>query len=437
MSRERGSIALMAAGVCTALGFLALGGAFIGRVVNARNEAQRVADAAALSGGNIVRALGLPFDDAKRARAEEIARRNTRLPVAFSWGVAESADHDKLSLEVVATLGMEAPRFLYPGGTKTVTARAASGLGQQRLTEANRKFPRFVLVLDYSGSMIADLNGGNGHPSSIEVLKSSINALLDLHLPIKWGVVIFSSQVMKTVPLDAGTEPTRGYDEQIRQVVNATQLGNMTNTSAALDRARAIHDAVPGNERRHVLLVSDGRPTAGGNEGGARDAATRLWGDLVDIWTLHVQNSNPQNTAEIENLEKLMRSISGAADAHPDGSYYRQAHTGKELAQQFRTIASLIACEIGPIEPVPPDPNNVYIFLSAGLGDEEGLLDSRREGATKASDLADPDQSFKSGRYFFYRPDNQVLYVTESVCDDIIDGGKGVVVRFQPPRLYE
>src|SRR5262249_21948057 len=181
----------------------------------------------------IVGASGFPCDDARRVTAEEAARQNSRLPLAFAWGVQESADHDRVSFDVLATIAMDAPRFLSPTGTKQVSAHAVGGLGQQRLTQANRKFPRFILVLDYSGSMAADLNGGNGHPNSIDILKSSVNGMLDLHAKIKYGLVIFSTNVMKTVPLDPGTssgEPTPGYDEQIRQVVNSTQLGNMTST---------------------------------------------------------------------------------------------------------------------------------------------------------------------------------------------------------------
>jgi Flp pilus assembly protein TadG len=440
---ERGAMAVMVAGVCVVLGVLGIGGAFIGRMVIARNEAQNAADAAALAASSAIRDLGFPFDDAKRGMAEATASANTRLPVSFAWGVEEAPDRDRVSFAVTATINMDAPRFLYPSGVKTVSARAVGGVGQQRLTQANRKFPRFILVLDYSGSMAADLNGGNGHPSSIDVLKSSINGMLDLHARIKYGLVIFSTHVMKTIPLDTGTstgEPTPGYEEQIRQAVNSTQLGNMTSTWEGLDRARAMHDAVGGNEARHVLLVSDGQPHVNGDvDAGiakSKQSAEGLWGDQVTIWTLQIQNL-PAGSPDIAKLENFMWSIAGPPDQHPDGSYYRQGHTGAELADQFKKIAALIACEMGPLEPAPPDPSDVHIFLSEGLGDEEALDDARKQGASTVSNLSDPDLPYANGRYFFYKPETGMLYVTESVCHDIIEGGKGVVIRFQPPRLYE
>ncbi|HKA86202.1 MAG TPA: vWA domain-containing protein [Haliangiales bacterium] len=435
---------VMVAGACVVLGVLGIGGAFIGRMVVARNEAQNAADAATLAASLIIRDLGFPFDDAKRVKAEEVARQNSRLPLAFAWGVRESADHDRVSFDVLATIAMDAPRFLSPTGTKQVSAHAVGGLGQQRLTQANRKFPRFILVLDYSGSMAADLNGGNGHPNSIDILKSSVNGMLDLHAKIKYGLVIFSTNVMKTVPLDPGTssgEPTPGYDEQIRQVVNSTQLGNMTSTWLALDRARAMHDAVPGNEARHVLLVSDGQPHVNGNVAAgiakSQASAAALWADQTTIWTLQIQNLPSNQTAQIHQLEAFMRSISGPPDAHPDGTYYRQGHTGAELADQFKKIAALIACEMGPLEPAPPDPSDVHIFLSAGLGDEEVIDDARKQGATTVGNLSDPDLPYAKGRFFFYKAETGMLYVTESVCKDVIEGGRGVVIRFEPPRLYE
>ncbi len=444
MRRERGSMTVMVAGVCVVIGVLGIGGAFIGRMVTARNEAQNAADAAALAASSIIRGLGFPFDDAKRTKAEEVARQNSRLPVAFAWGVQESPDHDRVSFDVTATIAMDAPRFLYATGVKQVSAHAVGGLGQQRLTQANRKFPRFILVLDYSGSMAADLNGGTSHPNSIDILRSSVNGMLDLHAKIKYGLVIFSTHVMKTVPLDPGTstgEPTPGYEEQIRQVVNSTQLGNMTSTWEALDRARAMHDAVPGNEARHVLLVSDGQPHVNGNVNAgianSKASAERLWADQATMWTLQIQNLPSNQTAQIHQLEAFMRGISGPPDAHPDGTYYRRGHTGAELADQFKKIAALIACEMGPLEPAPPDPSDVNIFLSAGLGDEEALDDARKQGATTVSNLSDPDLPYAGGRFFFYKPETGMLYVTESVCKDIIDGGRGVVIRFQPPRLYE
>jgi hypothetical protein len=442
--RERGSMTVMVAGVCVVVGVLGIGGAFIGRMVTTRNEAQNAADSAALAASTIIRQLGFPFDDAKRGKAEEIARQNSRLPVTFAWGVQESEDHDRVSFAVTASIAMDAPRFLYANGTKVVSARAVGGLGQQRLTQANRKFPRFILVLDFSGSMVYDLNGGLSHPNSIDILKSSVNGMLDLHAKIKYGLVIFSTTVMKVIPLDPGTssgEPTPGYDDQIRQAVNSTQLGNMTSTWLGLDRARAMHDAVPGNEARHVLLVSDGQPHVNGNvpQGISKSQASAqgLWADQVTIWTLQIQNLPSNQTAAIQQLEAFMRSISGPPDAHPDGTYYRQGHSGTELADQFKKIAALIACEMGPLEPAPPDPNNVNIFLSAGLGDEEALDDARKQGATTVSNLSDPDLPYANGRFFFYKAETGMLYVTESVCKDIIDGGRGVVIRFQPPKLYE
>ena len=276
----------------------------------------------------------------------------------------------------------------------------------------------------------------------VAVLGQPEAARLDL-LGSQWGA-IFSTNVMKVIPLDPGTssgEPTPGYDDQIRQAVNSTQLGNMTSTWLALDRARAMHDAVPGNEARHVLLVSDGQPHVNGNvpQGISKSQASAqgLWADQVTIWTLQIQNLPSNQTAAIQQLEAFMRSISGPPDAHPDGTYYRQGHSGTELADQFKKIAALIACEMGPLEPAPPDPNNVNIFLSAGLGDEEALDDARKQGATTVSNLSDPDLPYANGRFFFYKAETGMLYVTESVCKDIIDGGRGVVIRFQPPKLYE
>src|SRR5688500_17119514 len=87
---ERGAMAPIIGASCFVLALLAIGGATLGRMTAARQDTQRAADAAALAASQLVRAEGLPFSAAARARAEALAGANSRVPLRFAWNMRET-----------------------------------------------------------------------------------------------------------------------------------------------------------------------------------------------------------------------------------------------------------------------------------------------------------------------------------------------------------
>ncbi|MDY0060403.1 MAG: vWA domain-containing protein [Myxococcota bacterium] len=185
-----------------------------------------------------------------------------------------------------------------------------------------------VLVLDYSGSMDVTFVE---ETTRIQALRAAVEELLDLGLPIQYGLVIFSSGVLATVAvsLDSG--------EAIREAITRG-TDNMTCTACGLDTAGDLLRATsPGG--RHVLLVSDGLPNNGGGVVGATAAADRLRvDDGVTIYTVSLLRSRPE-------LD-VMRRLAGPA-GDPDGderAYAFSAWTTEELLDIFRQMAALPSC---------------------------------------------------------------------------------------------
>ncbi len=441
--RERGAMILIMAGVLVLVAVLAMGALTIMRLVLARQEVQRTADAACLAATTIIKHDGLPFDGGKQGAAAAIAARNhAGLDFRFAWDSQEADDHVDVQCQV--SLDFAAPAMIWSGGRMTVTASAQGTVPQETYTQATKKYPKFVLVLDYSGSMTRPLVAHPDGPSSYDLLKTAVNTLLDYHFDIKYGLIIFASSVIDSVDIGLGN------GEEIRKHVNASHgcpNGNDCNTDTwdALKAARALFDKTDGDEARYVLLVSDGQPNIDGKvtpQQGiplAEKAAGDLFADGVSIYTLQLVNT----TVNQADLIAFMKSISGdppdGESPAPDPDYYASADSEQKLDDEFQSIGHSLACAIGPLSPAPPDPTKLHVFVKDPGAGELVVLDAKKADppAAKIRDLWRTDLDFHNGDYFFYKADKQTIYVTPPVCDAMVTDGQKIVVRYDRVRLSQ
>lgn len=407
--RERGSMTPVIAVLCLALAALGIGGATAGRLAAVRMDAQRAADAAALAAAQIIKEEGLPFTPAKRAAAEAVARRNSQLPMTFSWILNETGTYVEFSVRV--TIEMPAPKLIYPTGGASVQARAKGRVSQSKFDEATRRLPKLVMVLDYSGSMNATMPGSGGK-RAITVLEENVNGLLDLGLQIDYAAVFYSTNVFATVGFGPGAPAA------IKSKMAMYDAGGSTNTGGALQQAKNFLDAAE-DTGRYVLLVSDGAPCCTPDAvPKARAAADQLWAapTKATVYSLEIRHSGT-NPAMTEYMKY-------AAKSPPNSNWYL-ATDASTLASVFKSIVASIVCSVGPLSPAPTDPSKMKVFLRTPAGSERSI-----PGVT---DLA-ANAGIEAYRY---DGPTATVRLTQTACTAVIDYSNQVVVRAGGPTLVE
>jgi hypothetical protein len=460
-ARERGSMLPILAGAMLLLAMLGIGALTVLRVVLARQETQRVADSACLALATIVKNEGLPLDGPKTDKALAIAGGNhpgMKFLVTIQPPVETPTE---VSLVCQASIDVSAPMMIWSSGKVNVSASATGSVKQITLTQAEKKYPKLVIVLDYSGSMMATL--WNGSKTSIQALDDAVNALIDRNYDIKYGLVLFATSVFDKVQLALGSLG------QVKTDVNKTwhcpQAQDdqcYTDSWDALDAAHAMLGPWDNDEQRYVLFISDGQPNIesegiGVDQGiaNAQKSAQALWDDAhATIIPLQLINMDPNSPAE-KDLMDFMHHIAGSPDCHPDPSLYFNANSEDSLSGLLTAIGNAIACPLQLAQP-PPAKTVVHVFLKDPGGVEEALGDASRiplctsgrpprcDGsvpgttATLPGDLSDQNScTYYQGDYYLYYAPKQSIFVTPKVCDKIMNDGDTVVVRYARPQLTQ
>jgi hypothetical protein len=453
--RQRGSMMLILASAMTLLTVFAVGGITVYRVVLAKQEVQRVADTACLAATTAVKHIGLPFPAPDKVEAVKAIAGRNHPGVEFGLQFTKRETPNQVDIDCQATLDVSAPLMIWSSGKITVSSSATGSVKQETYTEATRLYPRLVLVLDYSGSMLFPLANGSGK-KSIDVLRSAINALLDLPFQFRYGLVIFATDNLDIVKIG---QP--GVTNGVRTPINKEKTcpegeengtaSCSTHSWAAITEANKMLMAPDQNqdEAGYVLFVSDGQPhTDDGSdwdtelargEKNTADEVKKLWANQFEVITLHIINTSDADTTK--DLKKFMVSISGTGPTGNEGRYFN-ADSDETLTAAFTTIGNSIACPIGPLVPKPRDMSTMHVFIRDEMGVETVLLDSskvqRPTVATNAGDLSDQQKfTFYQGNYFFYRPERNLVYVTPKLCDRVIDKHEPLIVRYGHSHLTD
>ncbi|HTM20586.1 MAG TPA: vWA domain-containing protein [Kofleriaceae bacterium] len=409
IDRQRGAIAVTAGVATILLSMLALGAVHIGRMVALRDDAQRAADSASLAASQAIRERGMPFDLQTRQAAEAVGRKNSKLPVNFVWNVAESST--AVDFTVNTSIDMEVPALAFTDTHTQVLANATGRVPQSKYDEAERRYPKLTMVLDYSGSMDLPFSGGSG--KAIDVLESSVRNLLNANLRIDYGAVFFSTGVFKTIGIGPSSPG------QINATMNTYGAGGNTNTAAGLNTGRNVLLAAA-DTGRYILLVSDGEPCCDGNSfAAARAAADAAFAAGITIYSLEIRRSGSSSA-----LDQFMTYVAGSPGSRHDPSFHFVATSAASLTAKFQDIVASIVCKVGPLSPAPSDPALLRVFLKSGSS-ERRLLESSNLAADRTLE-----------RYQYSAAD-QTVRLTERACDAVIDSGDDVVVRFDQPSLTD
>jgi hypothetical protein len=404
-SRQRGATTPIAAASVLLLAVIGAGGATIGRIAVARSDAQRAADAAALALGDAIREQGIATSP---AAALGVGQRNVRTAVGLSPAVNETTTSAQALVEAHSNL--LAPRFVFASGTVDVAARARAMVPEVQLQNVAMPHAKVVLVLDFSGSMVEVLAGGQ---SKIDELKSSVAEFLREPLRIDWAGVLFSTDVLGFQPFapDAAS--------QLQQLINNHSADGSTATERGLAKARDLLAApdVRSDPNKFVLLVSDGAPN---DVGSARGAAGPLWDLGATIITLHIDSDGDAAASQ------FMLSVSGKSPGN-DHDWYFRIDTAAALEAQLQTILARIGCPLDPLPPVE-NPPLVSAFLRPAPGASERKLVNAGTG-----DLA----LFRDREAFRYDPATRRVTLSLPACEAIANRHEQLVIRYNRARLIE
>jgi Flp pilus assembly protein TadG len=414
---ERGAFTpLMGAGSLI-LGVIVLGGVSVGRLAAVKQDSQHAADAAAMSAVQLVRDRGMPFDAAAQAAAEATGSANAKLPVSYTWTVTERPD--SVDIEVTTAIAV-AGGVAMIGGDRTVRSAATAAIRQSRFDEADRRLPKLVLILDYSGSMNAPFFGGGD--TKINVLENSVAGLLAADLMIDYGAAFYSGGVFATVGIGPGAPA------QINNVMAANGAGGVTNTAAALGAGRNLLTAAE-NTGRYALLVSDGAPCCSADSvTQAKNTAPSLWDNDITIFTLEIRDNPP-----VASLAQFMTDVAGSPSSRGDAAFHFVAESAADLVDKFKKIVAEIVCAIGPITPAPTDAATLRVFLKSGTTERRVSLLNDLPTYAPGDDLADHTDE----EAFIFNFAEQKVHLSERACNAIIDSGDDAIVRFDSPYLID
>ena len=328
----------------------------------------------------------------------------------------------------VVTRSIDVPLGLFDTRQVQLTASAESFAAEKVITEVEERRPKFVMVLDYSGSMSHDFSGD----TRIGALKAAVNGILAENFNIDYAVVLFESGLRGSVGFGANNV------RAIRDMVNSNDPGGATNYTAGMQRA---HQFLRNQEDTglYVLFASDGAPNPA-NENG-RNQANAMWNEGITTMTLNIGAGPGQRPNLI--------AISGRDGERANPDYMIEAATADALVQAFEDIVGSIVCRAV----VPPD-----LGLRGSLDEPRGLIVARRDRQTDREKAfifwsldrftANPNNKDRNGDLrldrdgrpyeiftLFQENARTMVKLNQAACAEILAGRADIVMRATRPAL--
>lgn len=307
-----------------------------GQMWSAKELTSARADAVALAASEAIKRLGPDrFCDDQTLQAL-LRDFGGRCPVARKVGAGATASY--VFEYETAEINVQVPTGLMDLQNVEVQTEVRGQVDHHYLPAEERR-PKFVLVLDYSGSMGARFGGGN----RTAALKDAVATLMGRGYRIDYGAVIFDNEIMATVPIAQNNE--RAVLAQVNRFGPsggtcyhglATALGMLRNTP---------------NTGYYVLFATDGAPNNGCSDG--RGEAVQLWNNDVTIFTLNIGAGGAQRD--------LLHWLSGPPNRRHNPGYSFEAGNPAQLRETFDRIMGRIPCRAYPDFAQMPDPSRVFV----------------------------------------------------------------------------
>ena len=398
---------------------LVIGGIIVGMVAVTKFERQAQADALATTAARIALTEGLdavcdhPVLDAV---IDGNSRTQANAPCPFNQLVVNGDGTTARRFVSDVDSRYDSPFRLLPIGTNIVVS-AQADVPETVTDELELNYPKLVLVLDYSGSM-GQAYGGN--QTRVEVLRRAVRDLIGRRYRIHYGLVIFSENVLDVVDLE---EELRVGDELLpreEDILDAIGIGpgGLTNYASPMRQGSVmLQTAEPSGY--YMLFITDGVPNRGGDPEEAaadvREGLTDEDDDDVTIFTLFIGDD--------PGAEQYLERLGGTANnpGNPDHSF--SAANPDELLATFDRIIGSIVCRFGPLNGEPGTRSeDIGVWNRDGDGTEIEVFPTDFDGNLPGD--------FEDSPYFEYLPDEDKIRMNEFACDQVINEGYELVLRF-------
>lgn len=412
-ARQRGMMSMVVGEIALVLVFFLIMVLIMGHLTLRRNEQQNATDAVNFAAGIIAKYEGVTglCDD---NRLMQIALLN--LPEMAPGQVVldcddptQNADGTRVRFATRVTTAYQSP-FNYDDGRVTanagvdrITVRAVTELTQQEMSDP--ELPKVVFVLDYSGSMGAAYGGS----SRIRVLRDVVNRILDLDLPVEFGLVLFNRSAFASIDIRGGAD-----HDDIRDQLEVRE-GENTNYEAGLGLGTELLRR-RGAEKGYLIFMTDGAPTEGDRTAAP---ARRVWN--AGYTTLPVFIGPNNNNA-------LLISMAGSREDPANPNFYFEAADPNALIDAMDAVFRTILCSLGPIDPAPSDADDLGLILRREDNTEVGM-----ERVLNPRELSEPGDRPK----VLYNPADQYIKISEEACNEILYEGAKVVARHGSAILLE
>lgn len=292
------------------------------------------------------------------------------------------------------------------------------------------------VVLDRSASMKDDSKGDDADPDAgrpskwSQVIPALAEVISTADPSISWGLKTFPEDIAGSTAECQDASVTTTIDVPVAPanaaltataVQNVSPEGNGTPTAAAIDVARAYLQGLGTNDRKYILLATDGEPSCSGTAGaldksssGAKtDAVTAVTASAsAGVHTFVIGVATKSSATSTLN-QLAVAGLEPRATSSADDPAFYLASTQSELVAALQSIVSPIAstCFFELAHP-PPDPTNV---------------------AVKVGDAKAPQDLGHADGWDYTDDSHQDIQVYGSWCDRVTSGANMVQVVYGCP----
>lgn len=215
-----------------------------------------------------------------------------------------------------------------------------------------RKCPNIMIVLDRSGSMSSDPNGGGNKPNKWDLSVMAINAALTKYGDrLAFGLEMFTSNgggnaCYTDTKVDINVD--KGTATQIKALLAMSQPSGGTNTGEAIKRAYVdgnLKDMTRGN---YIILITDGDPNCNGGEPtytNSEIAAAAMLKPSIHTFVVGFDGSGGVNPKNLNDMAKAgLEPIPGCdPNANPPKPCYYSASNAQKFLTAIDSIIGLLA----------------------------------------------------------------------------------------------
>ena len=273
--------------------------------------------------------------------------------------------------------------------------------------DLQRKPVDLFVVLDRSASMQDDSQGDDANPDAgrpskwSQVIPALTEVINNADSSISWGLKTFPEDIPGSSAECQAASVTDKIDVTVtpkNAATTATAVGNTspdgdgTPTGAAVGVALKYLSSLGTNDRKYILLATDGEPSCGGTAGSLTKDSSAAKTDAIaavtmaaaaDVHTFVIGVATTKSSATKTLNQLATAGLEPRADPDPAATKFYLASTQSELVTALQAIVSPIAAScVFALTKAPPDPENIAVKVG-------GTKSPRDLGRTDGWDYTD------------------------------------------------